>query len=143
MQRFVYSVACVALLGAALIAAFDEKEALAKFIEKAEQCKDEVGASDAEVQTIVKHEAASTYEGKCLRACIMKSFHVLGENGKLDVEAGREKAKQYTGSDPAKLEMALEIGDICAAIPVPDDHCEAAEKYSLCFKEEAHKRGLI
>ncbi|XP_023159843.2 general odorant-binding protein 28a [Drosophila hydei] len=143
MQRFVYSVVFVALLGAALIGAFDDKEAMAKFVETAERCKGEVGASDADVQSAMKHEPAGTYEGKCLRACVMKNFKVLNDNGKLDTEAGREKAKQYTGSDPSKLKLALEIGDICSAIAVPDDHCEAAEKYSMCFKTEAKKHGLV
>ncbi|XP_064554070.1 general odorant-binding protein 28a [Drosophila montana] len=143
MQRFVISVALVALLGAALTKAFDEKAAMAKFLETAELCKGEVGASDADVQSAMKHEPAATYESKCLRACVMKKFNVLGENGKLDTEAGREKAKQYTGNDPAKLKLALEIGDTCAAISVPEDHCEAAEAYSMCFKTEAKQRGLM
>lgn len=143
MQRFVYSVAIVALLGAVLVRGFDEKAAVAKFMELAESCKAETGASDADMQGTIKHQPASTYEAKCLRACIMKKFNLMDANGKLDTDAAHEKAKQYTGNDPSKLKMALEIGDICAALSVPDDHCEAAETYGHCFHTEAEKRGLM
>ncbi|KAL7739267.1 hypothetical protein ACLKA6_008735 [Drosophila palustris] len=143
MQRFVYSVALIALLGAALVRAFDEKAALAKFMEYAEPCKAEAGASDSDLDEAIKHLPSSTYEGKCMRACVMKKFNLLDANGKLDTNAGHEKAKQYTGNDPAKLKIALEIGDMCAAINVPDDHCEAAEAYGNCFKTEAKKHGLM
>ncbi|XP_034472061.1 general odorant-binding protein 28a [Drosophila innubila] len=143
MQRFVYSVVMIALLGAALVRAFDEKAALAKFMEYAEPCKVEVGASDSDMDEAMKHLPASTYEGKCMRSCVMKKFNLMDANGKLDTNAGHEKAKQYTGNDPAKLKIALEIGDICAAITVPDDHCEAAEAYGKCFKSEAQTRGLM
>lgn len=143
MQRFVYSVAIVALLGAVLVRGFDEKAAMAKFMELAEPCKAETGASDADMQEAIKRQPASTYESKCLRACVMKKFNLLDANGKLDTDAAREKAKQYTGNDPSKLKLALEIGDICAALSVPDDHCEAAETYGLCFHTEAKKHGLM
>ncbi|EDW02954.1 general odorant-binding protein 28a [Drosophila grimshawi] len=142
MQRLVYSLVIVALLGAALVRAFDEKAAMAKFMEAGEKCKGEVGASDGDMENAIKHEPSTTHEGKCLRACVMKSFHIMDDNGKLDVDAGREKAKQYTGDNPEKLKLAIEIGDICAALTVPADHCDAAEAYSMCFSTEAKKRGL-
>lgn len=143
MLRFVYSVALFALLGAALVLAFDEKVAIAKFMEFAKPCKAEVGASDSDMEEATKHLPASTYEGKCMRSCVMKKFNLMDANGKLDTNAGHEKAKQYTGNDPAKLKVALEIGDICAAINVPADHCEAAEAYGKCFRSEAERRGLM
>ncbi|XP_016997334.2 general odorant-binding protein 28a [Drosophila takahashii] len=133
----------VFFLGATLVRGFDEKEAMAKMMEAAEGCMKEVGAVDADLQDLVKKQPASTYAGKCLRACVMKSFGLIDANGKLDTEAGHEKAKQYTGNDPAKLKLALEIGDTCAAISVPNDHCEAAETYGACFKAEATKHGLM
>ncbi|XP_017077549.1 general odorant-binding protein 28a [Drosophila eugracilis] len=131
------------VLCASLVRGFDEKAAMEKFLESAEACMPEVGASDADLQEIVKKQPASSYAGKCLRACVMKNFGLIDANGKLDTNAGREKAKQYTGNDPAKLKLALEIGDTCAAISVPDDHCEAAETYGACFKSEAIKHGLM
>ncbi|XP_016961701.1 general odorant-binding protein 28a [Drosophila biarmipes] len=133
----------IVILGAALVRAFDEKEAMEKMMKAAETCLTEVGAVDSDLQDLVKRQPASTYAGKCLRACVMKSFGLLGADGKLDTDAGHEKAKQYTGNDPAKLKLALEIGDTCAAISVPDDHCEAAESYGTCFKSEATKHGLM
>ncbi|EDW76226.1 Odorant-binding protein 28a [Drosophila willistoni] len=137
-------VIAIAILGAAiLVSAFDEKEAMVKFMEFAEACVGEVGAKDSDLQEIVKKQPASTYEGKCLRACVMKKVGVLGANGKLDVEAGHAKAKQYTGNDPSKIKIAMEIGETCAAISVSDDHCEAAETYGHCFKTEAEKHGLM
>ncbi|XP_034670237.1 general odorant-binding protein 28a [Drosophila subobscura] len=143
MPRFVCSLLVVVLLGAVLVRGFDEKEAMAKMMESAEACLGEVGAKDTDLQDLVKKQPATTYEGKCLRACVMKKFGLLDGNGKLDTAAGHEKAKQYTGNDPAKLKIAMEIGDICAAITVPDDHCEAAEAYGACFKSEAVKHGLM
>ncbi|XP_034100866.1 general odorant-binding protein 28a [Drosophila albomicans] len=143
MQRFVLNIALIALLGAALVRAFDEKAAAAKFMEFAETCKGEVGATDADIEESVKRQPASTYEAKCLRACVMKKFKLMDANGKVDKVAGQEKAKKYTGNDPAKLKLAMEIGDICAALEVPDDHCEAAEVYGHCFMTEAQKRGLM
>ncbi|XP_017062420.1 general odorant-binding protein 28a [Drosophila ficusphila] len=131
------------LLGAALVKGFDEKEAMAKLMSAAEGCMAEVGAADADLQELIKKQPASSYAGKCLRACVMKSFGLIDANGKLDTDAGHEKAKQYTGNDPEKLKLALEIGDKCAAISVPSDHCEAAELYGACFKSEATKHGLM
>ncbi|XP_043641299.1 general odorant-binding protein 28a [Drosophila teissieri] len=143
MQSTPIILVAIVLLGAALVRAFDEKEALAKLMETAEACIAEVGASDADLQDLIKKQPASTYAGKCLRACVMKNFGLLDANGKVDTDAAREKAKQYTGNDPAKLKLALEIGDTCSVITVPDDHCEAAEAYGACFKTEAKKHGLM
>ncbi|EDW87746.1 general odorant-binding protein 28a [Drosophila yakuba] len=143
MQSTPIVLVAIVLLGVAMVRAFDEKEAMAKLMEAAESCLAEVGASDADLQDLIKKQPASTYAGKCLRACVMKNFGLLGANGKLDTEAAHEKAKQYTGNDPAKLKVALEIGDTCSAITVPDDHCEAAEAYGACFKSEAKKHGLM
>ncbi|XP_020809323.1 general odorant-binding protein 28a-like [Drosophila serrata] len=144
MQRLPIIFLAVLLLSVAiLVRGFDEKEAMAKLMESAESCLGQVGAAQSDLQDLVKKQPASTYQGKCLRACVMKSFGLLDSSGKLDIEAGHEKAKQYTGDDPTKLKIALEIGDTCAAISVPEDHCEAAEAYGICFKSEATKHGLM
>lgn len=133
----------IVLLCAAFVHGFDDKEAMAKMLEESEACMVKVGANEADLQELIKKQAASTYEGKCLRACVMKSFGLFNENGKLDTGAAHEKAKQYTGNDPAKLKLSLEIGDTCAVISVPEDQCEAAEAYGACFKGEATKHGLM
>ncbi|XP_052851891.1 general odorant-binding protein 28a [Drosophila gunungcola] len=145
MQRspILFIVAAAILLAIGLVHGFDEKEVMAKFMESAEACMPEVGATDADMQEVAKRMPASTYAGKCLRACVMKKCGVMDANGKMDKAAGQEKAKQYTGNDPAKLKMAMEIADTCSAISVPDDHCEAAESYGACFKSEATKHGLV
>nr|XP_016939856.1 general odorant-binding protein 28a [Drosophila suzukii] len=143
MHCSTFILVAVTLLGATLVRGFDEKEALAQIMKSAEACMAEVDAGDSDVQELVKRQPASTYAGKCLRACVMKNFGLIGADGKLDTDAAHEKAKQYTGNDPAKLKLALEIGDTCAAISVPDDHCEAAESYGACFKGEATKHGLM
>ncbi|KAH8297948.1 hypothetical protein KR018_002353 [Drosophila ironensis] len=143
MHRSLILSMTIVLFAGAVVLCFDEKEAMTKLMEAAETCVKEVGASDSDLQELVKKQPASTYEGKCLRACVMTKFGLLNASGKLDTEAGHEKAKQYTGNDPAKLKLALEIGDTCAALQVPEDHCEAAETYGACFKSEATKRGLM
>ncbi|KAH8245678.1 general odorant-binding protein 28a [Drosophila bipectinata] len=143
MQRSWMLFVSMVLLCASSVRGFDEKDAMAKMMETSEACVGKVGANDVDLQELIKKQPASTYEGKCLRACVMKSFGLLSESGKLDTGAAHEKAKQYTGNDPAKLKLSLEIGDTCAAISVPEDHCEAAEAYGTCFKGEAIKHGLM
>ncbi|XP_016989277.1 general odorant-binding protein 28a [Drosophila rhopaloa] len=144
MQRSpIFLVAAAILLASALVQGLDEKAALAKLMEAAEGCMPEVGAGDDDLQEVIKKQPASSYAGKCLRACVMKKFGLIDANGKMDLEAGKERAKECIGNDPAKLKIAIEIGEICAAIAVPDDHCEAAETYGACFKSEAIKHGLM
>ncbi|XP_037731150.1 general odorant-binding protein 28a-like [Drosophila subpulchrella] len=90
----------------------------------------EVNAADADMQKLIKKQPTATYAGNCLRAGVMKSFGLLGANGNLDAEAGLEKAKQYTGNDPVKFKLALEIGDTCVG------------SYGACSTGEV-KRGPI
>jgi len=87
----------------------------------------EVNAVDADMQELIKTQPTATYAGNCLRACVMKSFGLLGVNGNLDTEVGLEKAKQYTCNDPAKFKLALEIDDSCVRWPQ-----WTAEIYGAC-----------
>lgn len=42
-------------------------------MEIAMKCKQEVGASDADLEMMKKHQLPTTHEGKCLNACLFKS----------------------------------------------------------------------
>ncbi|XP_030377330.1 general odorant-binding protein 28a [Scaptodrosophila lebanonensis] len=142
MKRIALTLALVAIGGFAICAAFDKEAAVAMFMEKANNCLAEVGAAQSDIDEILKKLPATTEEGKCLRACIMKKMGIMNANGKLDPQAARVKAKEYTANDPDKMKIVDEIGAVCGALSVPDDHCAAAEVYGKCLKEQAKQHGI-
>ncbi|KAM7347923.1 general odorant-binding protein 28a-like isoform 2-T3 [Cochliomyia hominivorax] len=115
---------------------------MASFMAKMDDCKDEVGAKDTDVEELVGKKPASSMEGKCLRACLMKRFEVMDNNGKFVKDVATSHAEKYTDGDADKMKIAHEIIDACSGIEVSDDHCEAAEQYGKCFKDESIAHGL-
>uniref|UniRef100_A0A1A9VUL0 Uncharacterized protein n=1 Tax=Glossina austeni TaxID=7395 RepID=A0A1A9VUL0_GLOAU len=123
-------------------AEFDVQEEIAKFILLANECREEVGAKEADIQDLIHRLPSAGREGKCLRACLMKKYEVLDANGKLVKSIALEHAKKFTNSDEDKLKIAGTIIDMCSAMDVDGDICEAAEQYSECFKKHAKTYGI-
>ncbi|XP_061402800.1 general odorant-binding protein 28a-like, partial [Musca vetustissima] len=107
-----------------------------------EECKSEVGASDADIEELVGRKPATTMEGKCLRACLMKKFDVMDVSGKFATEAALKHAEKVTDGNADKMKVASEIINACANIEVSSDHCQAAEEYGKCFKQQANAHGI-
>lgn len=116
MQRILYFMAILSLLGMAFPAGISR----AYLMEKAEGCKKITGASDVDLQNMFKPVPATTASAKCLRACIMKEFDIMNQNGTLNHAA----AVDYP---------------VCFKLVVSDNHCEAAEEYNSCFLRESKK----
>ncbi|XP_059223617.1 general odorant-binding protein 28a [Stomoxys calcitrans] len=134
------TVLCV--LAALGVQALDKDEAVAKLMSTAEECKKEVNAKDSDLEEMAARKPASTKEGKCLRACLMKKFEVMNSNGKFVPEVAEKHAAKMTDGSADRLKMAREIINACANIEVSSDHCEAAEQYGKCFKDQADAHGI-
>ncbi|XP_067634939.1 general odorant-binding protein 28a-like [Eurosta solidaginis] len=141
MAKLIF-VATICILSATVSQAFNKEEAVKELMKKAENCKGEVGASDTDVEEMVKQEAASSVQGKCLRACLMKHFGLMDDSGKFLRSAAVKHAEDYFNNDADKLKVANEILDACVNIAVPADHCEAAEAYGKCFVEQVKAHGI-
>ncbi|XP_061388772.1 general odorant-binding protein 28a-like [Musca vetustissima] len=123
-------------------AEFDKQQAIGKLKTKGQECKIEVGATDADIEELVGRNPASTIEGKCLRACLMKKFEVMDASGKFAAEVALKHAEKVTDGNADKMKVASEIINACANIEVSSDHCQAAEEYGKCFKQHANAHGI-
>ncbi|ALC49606.1 Pbprp2 [Drosophila busckii] len=110
--------------------------------EVAEECKAESGASEDDVEHLMKHEPAATHEGKCLLACVMKKFEILDDAGKLSKEHALEMIKNLSKHGAEKDAAAEEIIDLCEAKDVPEDHCDAAAVYEDCIVAHMREHGI-
>ncbi|XP_075157290.1 general odorant-binding protein 28a-like [Haematobia irritans] len=137
---FLILVTVLCVLGASK--AFDKKEAVTTLLNAAEECKTQVKATDSDLEDMAARKPASTKEGKCLRACLMKKFQVMDSNGKFVPEVAEKHASEMTDGTSDRMKIAREIINACAKIDVSSDHCEAAEQYGKCFKEQADAHGI-
>ncbi|XP_023162265.1 general odorant-binding protein 19d [Drosophila hydei] len=117
---------------------FDKEHAA----EVAEECKTETGATDEDVEHMMKHEPAESHESKCLRACMLKKFEIMNDEGKMSKEHALEMIKLISKGDADMEAAATDIVDKCEAIEVPEDHCDAAAAYEKCIVDHIHEHGL-
>ncbi|XP_065366479.1 general odorant-binding protein 28a-like [Calliphora vicina] len=103
-------------------------------------CKEEAGASDADFEAMIKHEPAETQEDKCMRACAFKKLGVMDDEGKMIKDAAIELSKSLIKHED-KLELAIGVIETCGELEVSDDHCEAAEEYRHCWRNELKSKG--
>lgn len=66
----------------------------------------------------------------------------MDNNGKFVPAVALKHAEMHTEGAADKMKIAQEIIDVCNAVSVSDDHCEAAEEYCKCFKEQAMAHGI-
>ncbi|XP_005188784.1 general odorant-binding protein 28a [Musca domestica] len=140
----IVALAVLSLLAATTVvkADLDRNQAMAVLKAKADECKKEVNAKDSDVEELATRNPASTKEGKCLRACLMKKFDVMDENGKFVADVAEKHAAKITNGSADAMKISREIIDACANIEVSSDHCEAAEAYGKCFKDQAAAHGI-
>ncbi|XP_053951178.1 general odorant-binding protein 19d-like [Anastrepha obliqua] len=108
----------------------------------ANECKDEVGATDADVDSMFNHEPAGSSEAKCLHACVMKRFGLLNDEGKMDKEKALDILEKIHGDDEEQQNLGKEVVEACGDIEVDEDHCEAAEEYRMCIHGKAEENGF-
>ncbi|XP_017100784.2 general odorant-binding protein 19d [Drosophila bipectinata] len=108
----------------------------------AHDCQAETGASDEDVEQLMKHEKAESHEAKCLRACVLKKFEILDDAGKLSKKHTVEMIKAMTEHEEEKAEVVEEVAEHCEAIEVPEDHCDAADTYQNCIYEQLKEHGI-
>ncbi|XP_017052251.1 general odorant-binding protein 19d [Drosophila ficusphila] len=108
----------------------------------ANECKAETGATDEDVEKMLKHEEPETHEAKCLQSCVMKKFQIVDESGKLSKEHALELVKHISKPDAEKEDAPAEVVDKCEGIELPEDHCEAAVAFSTCIYEQMKEHGL-
>ncbi|XP_055912975.1 general odorant-binding protein 28a-like [Eupeodes corollae] len=133
---FVLCTLAVAGKGSAPIEAIDLLRSLSA------ECLQELGASEAVFDEMMKNLPATSMDIKCLRACIMKQVSVLTPEGKLHKDNALKLVEMHVNGDAEKMKIARAVGDACEGIAVPDDHCEAAELYKMCMVDEAKKHGI-
>ncbi|XP_061397298.1 general odorant-binding protein 28a-like [Musca vetustissima] len=142
-NKLLVALAVMCIFGAAVVRGeFDKAQAIEKLKTKAEECKSEVGATDVDIEELVGRKPASTMEGKCLRACLMKKFEVMDASGKFATEVALKHAEKVTDGNADKMKVASEIINACANIEVSSDPCQAAEDYGKCFKQQANAHGI-
>ncbi|XP_039960308.1 uncharacterized protein LOC120774650 [Bactrocera tryoni] len=129
-------IVCVALISNAKCN-YEEAKAVAN------ECKEEVGATDDEVESVLKFEAAETMTEKCLGACVMKRFGVMNGDGKFDREKAMEVLEVIANGNEEQHALGVEVLDACADIDVNEDHCEAAEEYRSCMHAKAKEIGFV
>ncbi|XP_054729476.1 general odorant-binding protein 28a-like [Anastrepha obliqua] len=135
-------IAIFCVLSGTLSEAFNREEAIKKFMTRLGECRQEVGAAPSDIEELIKKLPAAGKEGKCLRACMMKKYGVMNDDGKFIKAVALEHAATYSDGDETKMKTANEIIDACGGTAVPDDPCEAAAVYSHCFIEQAIAHGL-
>ncbi|XP_073828459.1 general odorant-binding protein 28a-like [Musca autumnalis] len=138
----VSAVAVICVYGTSVAADLDRNQAALELKAKADECKNQVNAKDSDLEELASRKPASTKEGKCLRACLMKKFEVMDANGKFVADVAEKHAAKITDGSADKMKMAREIISACANIEVSSDHCEAAEAYGKCFKDQAAAHGI-
>ncbi|XP_061402802.1 general odorant-binding protein 28a-like [Musca vetustissima] len=143
MAKFWVPLAVMCIIGAVSVRGeIDKQQAIEKLKTKAQECKTEVGATDVDIEELVGRKPASTMEGKCLRACLMKKFEVMDGSGKFVTEVALKHAEKVTDGNADKMKVATEIINACANFEVSSDHCQAAEEYGKCFKQQANAHGI-
>ncbi|XP_001355620.2 general odorant-binding protein 19d [Drosophila pseudoobscura] len=140
---------CLGLMLAVCLVAVSESESKPQdasneehVAEAANECKAETGATDEDVELMMKHEPSVNEEGKCLRACMMKKFKIIEEDGKPNTEHTIEMMKLMSENAEEKEDAITEIADTCAAIDLPEDHCDSADGYLKCIIEHMEKHGI-
>ncbi|XP_064539776.1 general odorant-binding protein 19d [Drosophila montana] len=143
MSRFVCLAMLVVVLAAVAVSAKPHEEINKEHAhEVAQECKTETGATDEDVEHMMKHEPAESQESKCLRACMLKKFEIMDDAGKLSKEHALELVKIMSKDDADKEAAGADIVDKCEAIEVPEDHCDAAVAYESCIVEHMREHGL-
>ncbi|XP_017872625.1 PREDICTED: general odorant-binding protein 19d [Drosophila arizonae] len=142
MSRFVCFSVLVLLAAVAVSSKPQEDYDKEHIAEVAEECKTESGATDEDVEHMMQHEPADSHESKCLRACMLKKFEIMNDEGKLSKENALEMVKLSSKDDAEKEAAATEIVDKCEGIEVPEDHCDAAAAYEKCIIDHMHEHGL-
>ncbi|XP_011187241.2 general odorant-binding protein 19d [Zeugodacus cucurbitae] len=126
---------CVALISNAKCGSEEAKAA-------AEECKEEVGATDDDVEAMFKFESAGSMEAKCLHACVMKRFGLINGDGKMDRDKAIEILENIASGDNEQQALGVEIVEACEGIEVDEDHCEAAEEYRSCMHDKGKENGF-
>ncbi|KAM7347535.1 general odorant-binding protein 28a-like [Cochliomyia hominivorax] len=111
-------------------------EAARRFQLTLEICKDEVGATTADIQDLLNRRPATTSTGKCFRSCLMKKYNVMDSDGKFDKSVALKEAHKLTKGDANKMKLAEDLTNACGDIEVSSDHCKAAADYGECFREQ-------
>ncbi|XP_065364834.1 general odorant-binding protein 19d-like [Calliphora vicina] len=136
-MKFLIVFAYLILAACSIRAELTKEEAIAI----ATGCKEEAGASDDDFEAMVSHQPAVSQEGKCMHACALKKFGVLSDEGKLVKDVALELSESLIKDEEKKALMA-DIVETCDQLEVSDDHCEAAEEYGQCWRNEFEAKGI-
>ncbi|KAK5643096.1 hypothetical protein RI129_006941 [Pyrocoelia pectoralis] len=106
-----------------------------------DQCKAEMGATEADVAPLLAYSLPTTQPGKCFLACMYKKKGLMDADGKTgSADDFLEKIKPF---DEDYYNKAKEIADICLTSDHNrDDECETAASLHSCWLEEKTKMGL-
>ncbi|XP_017129926.1 general odorant-binding protein 19d [Drosophila elegans] len=108
----------------------------------ANECKAETGATDEDVEQLMKHVAPESHEAKCLRACVLKKFQIMDEAGKVNKENAVQMVKAMSKHDAEKEDAPADVVAKCEGIETPPDHCDAAAAFEDCIYEQIKEHGL-
>lgn len=75
----------------------------------------------ADIAELLADTPASTKNGKCYKACLMKVFKTMDGSGKLDKGVFIGFLKTVAVNDAEYVENGEKITDVCLGIDVPSD----------------------
>ncbi|XP_058979165.1 general odorant-binding protein 19d-like [Musca domestica] len=106
-----------------------------------EECKEEEGATDEDIETFKARLPPVSKEAKCMRACLMRHLGVL-----VDGDLSKEKAiklAEVVIHDEDKIHLAATLVESCESLDFHEDPCEAAGQYITCMNKYAQEHGIM
>ncbi|XP_044267013.1 general odorant-binding protein 19d-like [Tribolium madens] len=105
-------------------------------------CKDKVGASDADVEALKMHKMPESHEGFCMLECVFDSAKIM-QDGKFSKSGMVEGFKPLIGDDKAKLESLEKLSATCEGeLGNGEDKCETAKRLVECVIKNGKSHGF-
>nr|WKF45142.1 odorant-binding protein 9 [Podabrus annulatus] len=106
-------------------------------------CKGEVGATDADVQTMKANEIPTTPTGKCFVACVYNKLNFMTEDGKFKKDVAYEFIEKLKDIDTELYGKFTKMADTCFdEVVETSDACETATNMLACIKTESDALGI-
>lgn len=127
-----------------LISVSAQKEEMREAARKImKECKDKVGASDADIEALKMHKMPESHEGFCMLECVFDSGKIMQE-GKFSKSGMIEGFKPLIGDDKAQQESLEKLAATCETElgAGSDDKCENAKQLVECIIKNGKSHGF-
>ncbi|CRK97188.1 CLUMA_CG010585, isoform A [Clunio marinus] len=120
----------------------EEKKKMAKemMFAMSEDCREQEGATEADLDVLLENKNPTTKSGRCLVACLQEQFGVV-DNLKFVPEAFVSVSAMAIKEDEEKMKLVKEVAQECKDV-TDVDRCELAMKISDCLRNALKKRNV-